>query len=77
MVEFAARRGQIHLYILRIAKNKAYPHDFYRAETEQDKNDVMEKYVTIILDLTADTQVNENNSKLDKKTKEILSPLGI
>ena len=41
-VEFAAGRGQIHLHILGIGKNKAYLHEFYRAETEQDKTDVME-----------------------------------
>jgi hypothetical protein len=76
-VEFAAGRGQIHLHILGIAKNKAYLHDFYRAETEQDKTDVMEKYATRMLDLTADTQVDENHDKLDQNTKEITSPLGI
>ena len=36
-VEFSAGGGQIHLHILSIAKNKAYLHDFYRAETEQEK----------------------------------------
>ena len=30
-----------------------------------------------MLDLTADTEVDENHNKLDKKSKEILSPLGI
>ena len=30
-----------------------------------------------MLDLTADTQVDENHDKLDKNTKEIMSPLGI
>ena len=42
-VKFASGRGQIHSYILGIAKKKAYLHDFYRAETEQDKTDVIEK----------------------------------
>ena len=37
----------------------------------------MEKYATRMLDLTADTQVDENHEKLDKNTKEIMSPLGI
>ena len=30
-----------------------------------------------MLDLTADTKVDENHNKLDKKSKRILSPLGI
>ena len=76
-VKLVAGRGQIHLHILFIAKNKAYLYNFYRAEIEQEKNDVMEKYTTRMLDLTADTKVEENHNKLDKRTKEILSPLGI
>ena len=36
-VEFSAGRGQIHLHILSITKNKAYLRDFYIAKTEQEK----------------------------------------
>ena len=35
------------------------------------------KYAQRMLDLTTDTQVDKNYSKLNKKTREILSPLGI
>jgi len=76
-VEFAVGRGQIHLHILGIEKNKAYLHDFYGAETEQEKNNVMDKYSTRTLDLTAVTKVDKNHNKFDRKTKEIFSPLGI
>ena len=37
-VDFTVERGQIHLNILGIAKNKAYLIEFYRAETEQETN---------------------------------------
>ena len=76
-VEFATGRGQMHLHILSIARNKVYIWDFYRAKTEQEKNDVVEKYAKRMLDPTADTNVDENHKKLDKKSKKILSPLGV
>ena len=44
-VEFAAGRVQIRLHILGIAKDKAYLNQLYRAETEQEKTDVMGNYV--------------------------------
>ena len=37
----------------------------------------MEKYDLRMLDLTADNKVDENHNKLDKKSKMILSQLGI
>ena len=49
----------------------------YIAKTEQERNYVMEKYATIMLDLTADTDVDENLNKLDKKSRKILLLLGI
>ena len=36
-VEFAPGRGQIHLHMLGIAKNRAYLNYFYRAKTLEDK----------------------------------------
>ena len=43
-VEFAPGRGQIHLHILGIAKNKAYLTDFYKAKTTEDKAAIVDKY---------------------------------
>ena len=37
----------------------------------------MGKYAKRMLDITADTEVDENHNKLDEKSKKILSPLGI
>ena len=37
----------------------------------------MGKYAQRMLELTADTEVEENHNKLGKKSKKILSPLGI
>ena len=76
-VELAAERGQIHLHILGMAKNKAYIHEFYRTKTKQGKTDVMEKYAQRMLNLMADTEVDKNHNKLDKKSRKIFSPLGI
>ena len=36
-VELVSGRGQIHMHILGIAKNKAYLHEFYHAESEDKK----------------------------------------
>ena len=49
----------------------------YIAKTEQERNYVMEKYATRMLDLTADTDVDENLNKLDEKSGKILLLLGI
>ena len=42
-VEFAPGRGQIHLHMLGIAKNKAYLKDFYKARSLEDKTAVVDK----------------------------------
>jgi hypothetical protein len=61
-VEFAPRRGSIHLHIIGIARDKAYLRDFYHANTNKEKADVIEKYARKTLDLPAD--VNINNDRL-------------
>ncbi len=43
-VEFAPARGQIHLHILGIAKDKAYLNDFYNTKTMEYKAIVVDKY---------------------------------
>eukprot|EP00984_Skeletonema_dohrnii_P009260 scaffold3532_cov117-Skeletonema_dohrnii-CCMP3373.AAC.1 len=60
-VEFAPGRGQIHLHLLGIGKDKSYLYDFYRAKTEEKKAKVMEKYATNIMNMTADVDVDENH----------------
>eukprot|EP00984_Skeletonema_dohrnii_P028593 scaffold18649_cov118-Skeletonema_dohrnii-CCMP3373.AAC.1 len=55
-VEFAPGRGQIHLHLLAIGKNKSYLYDFYRAKTEEEKAKIMEKYATTVLDMTSDVE---------------------
>jgi len=76
-VEFAAGRGQIHLHILGIAKNKAYLKDFYDANTEEEKTKVLYDYATKHLDMTADVEIDENHQKLDPQNKRTTSsPLG-
>ncbi len=52
-VEFAPERGQFHLHMLGIAKDKAYLNDFYKARTMEDKGVVVNKYAREILDLVA------------------------
>ena len=36
-MEFVLGTGQIHLHILGIAKDKVHLHDFYKANTMEDK----------------------------------------
>lgn len=72
-VEFAPGRGQIHLHLLGIGRNKSYLYDFYRARSEQEKARVLEEYALNVLDMTADVEVNENH-KSDTSSDSI-SPL--
>ena len=43
-VEFSPGRGEIHLHIIAIGKDKAHLEDFYKAATTEEKGKVIEKY---------------------------------
>ena len=60
-VEFAPGRGQIHLHMLGIAKNKAYLKDFYKAQSLEDKAAVVDKYAREKLDTTADANIKDDD----------------
>ena len=60
-VEFAPGRGQIHLHMLGIAKNKAYLNDFYKAKSMEDKAAVVDKYAREKLDMTADVNIKDDD----------------
>ena len=62
-VEFASGRGQIHLHILCIAKDRAYLDDFYRADSEEEKIKIVQDYAEGILDMTADVKFDESRAK--------------
>ena len=62
-VEFAPGRGQIHLHIIALAKNRAYLDDFYRAKTFEEKTIVLEKYAKEHLDMTADVDIGNDGDK--------------
>ena len=72
-VEFAPGRGQIHLHLLGIGRDKSYLYEFYRAKTEEEKAKVMEKYATSVLDMTADVDVSENH--VSDKSPDSVNPL--
>ena len=60
-VEFAPGRGQIHLHILGIAKDRAYLDKFYRAKTMDEKALVMDEYAREHLDMTADVAIDHDD----------------
>ena len=64
-VEFAPGRGQIHLHLLAIMKNKAYLQSLFDAKTDQEKINVLERYATETLGMTADINVNDCPSSED------------
>jgi hypothetical protein len=66
-VEFAPGRGQIHLHILAIMKDKAYLHRFYDAKTDDNKISVLQTYATGTLGMTSDINVKDNPSSQDIK----------
>ncbi len=43
-VEFAPGRGQMHLHMISIAKDKVYLNHFYKTNTMEDKAKVEDKY---------------------------------
>lgn len=71
-VEFAPGRGQIHLHLLGITKDRAYLDDFYNATTESEKIKVLESYATEKLDMTADVQVDEK-TRMDRSKSPLAS----
>ena len=66
-VEFAPGRGQIHLHILAIMKEKAYLHCFYAAKMDKDKISVLKSYAMGTLGRTSDIDVKGNPSSKDNK----------
>ena len=60
-VEFAPGRGQIHLHMLGIVKNKAYLKDFYKAQSLEDKAAVVDKYTREKLDMAADVNIKDDD----------------
>ena len=62
-IEFAPGRGQIHLHMLAIAKDRAYLDSFYNAKTIEDKASVIDKYARKHLDMTADVDIMDNDRK--------------
>jgi hypothetical protein len=67
-VEFAPGRGQIHLHILAIMKDKAFLHRFYNANSIDEKTNVLESYVTETLGMTADIDVKDTPSAEETAT---------
>ena len=60
-VEFAPRRGQIHLHMLGIAKDMAYLKDFYKAQSLEDKATALDKYAREKLDMTAYVNIKDDD----------------
>ena len=60
-VEFVPGKGQIHLHMLGIAKNKAYSKDFYKAQSLEDKATVLDKYAREKLDMKADVNIKDDD----------------
>ena len=62
-IEFAPGRGQIHLHMLGIAKDRAYLDAFYHAKTSDAKAAVIDKYARTHLDMTADVNIEDSDRK--------------
>ena len=60
-IEFAPGRGQIHLHMLGIARDRAYLDAFYRAKTLKDKAQVIDNYARTHLDMTADVKIKDDD----------------
>ncbi len=72
-VEFAPRRGAIHLHIVAIANDMSYLQDFFHAKTTEDKAVVVNKYAREHLDMTADVKINDDKQRRPEYQN---SPLG-
>jgi len=73
-VEFAPGRGQIHLHILAISKDKAYLEKYHRAKTEEEKVAAVSEYAEKVLDMTADVDVDDDPEyKADRTKSPLLS----
>lgn len=62
-VEFAPGRGQIHVHMLGIAKDRAYLDGFYHAQTMEDKAAVMDNYAKKHLDMTANVNIKDDDPR--------------
>ena len=74
-VEFAPGRGQIHIHMLGIAKDRAYLDAFYRAKTMKEKATVIDRYAKQHLDMTADVDIFDSDPKY--YPKHPTSPLSV
>ena len=75
-VEFAPGRGQIHLHIIAIGKDRAYLKDFYNAETTKEKAKVVDDYARNKLNMTADLGgFNESKEYKAYQVRPLTSPL--
>ncbi len=72
-VEFAPGRGDIHLHIIGIARDKVYLQEFYQASTYKKKADVLDKYARENLDMTTDVNIHDDRLW---KPDYLHSPLG-
>ncbi len=59
-VEFAPRRGDIHLHIIGIVRGEAYLRAFYQARISEEKAEVLDKYAQENLDMTVDVNANDD-----------------
>lgn len=72
-VEFAPGRGQIHLHILGIGKDKSYLMDFHNAKSEEEKVGVIDQYANKVLKMTADVDVQ--NDFVSDESRDSMSSL--
>ena len=63
-VEFTPGRGQIHLHLLGIGRNRSYLYSFYKASTKEEQATIPNDYAENILNMTADIEI-DNNHKID------------
>lgn len=61
-IEFAPGRGQIHLHIVAIAKDRAYLSEFHSAKTLDEKAKVVETYANDRLKMTANLRLDDDNA---------------